>query len=150
MEISIKELTQDDVMVFHQLLDCFAQAFDQEQVYGNNRPGAEYLSRLLVSKHFIALVAMQDQRVIAGLTAYELPKFEQERSEIYIYDLAVAKEFRRRGIATQLIDYLKNIAQARGAWVIFVQADLEDTAAVQLYSKLGIREDVLHFDIAVK
>jgi aminoglycoside 3-N-acetyltransferase I len=29
-----------------------------------------------------------------------------------------------------------------------VQADRGDEAAIALYTKLGIREDVLHFDIA--
>ena len=35
--------------------------------------------------------------------------------------------------------------------MIFVQADtgVEDKAAIELYTKLGVREDVLHFDIAV-
>ncbi len=74
-------------------------------------------------------------------------KFEQERSEIY--DLAVADQYRRQGIATGLIGELRTIAAARGAWVVFVQADLEDEPAIALYSKLGTREDVLHFDIAV-
>jgi aminoglycoside 3-N-acetyltransferase I len=32
--------------------------------------------------------------------------------------------------------------------VAFVQADLGDDAAIALYTKLGVREDVLHFDIA--
>jgi aminoglycoside 3-N-acetyltransferase I len=42
-------------------------------------------------------------------------------------------------------------AAARGTYVIFVQADTgaEDVAAIALYSKLGIKEDVLHFDISV-
>ena len=82
--------------------------------------------------------------------AYELRKLEQERSEIYIYDLAVAKQYRRKGIATGLIAKLKTIAIARGAYVIFVQADLTDTPAIELYTKIGSGEDVLHFDIAVK
>lgn len=34
--------------------------------------------------------------------------------------------------------------------VIFVQADVGDAPAVALYSKLGVREDVLHFDIAIE
>jgi aminoglycoside 3-N-acetyltransferase I len=36
--------------------------------------------------------------------------------------------------------------------VIFVQADMgiEDQPAIALYSKLGKREEVLHFDIAVE
>jgi len=29
-----------------------------------------------------------------------------------------------------------------------VQADLGDEAAIALYTRLGVREDVLHFDIA--
>jgi aminoglycoside 3-N-acetyltransferase I len=46
---------------------------------------------------------------------------------------------------------LKRIAATRGAYVIFVQADTgtEDAPAIALYTKLGTREDVLHFDIAV-
>ncbi|NQU36436.1 MAG: GNAT family N-acetyltransferase [Actinobacteria bacterium] len=59
---------------------------------------------------------------------------------------------RRAGIATALINELKAIALARGAWVIFVQADTtaEDEPAIALYSRLGAGEEILHFDIAVK
>ncbi|HSN71174.1 MAG TPA: GNAT family N-acetyltransferase, partial [Steroidobacteraceae bacterium] len=56
---------------------------------------------------------------------------------------------RRRGIAAALIRKLQQIAASRGAWVIFVQADHGDEPAIALYSKLGRREDVLHFDIPV-
>ena len=82
------------------------------------------------------------------LAAYELQKLEQERSEIYIYDLAVAEAARRRGIATAVIQRLREIAVLRGAWVIYVQADYGDEPAIALYTKLGSREDVMHFDIA--
>ena len=96
-----------------------------------------------------ALTAFRRGQVVGGLTAYELRKFEQERSEIYIYDLAVAAADRRQGIATALLEELRRIAAARGAYVIFVQADLGDDPAIALYTKLGRREDVLHFDIVV-
>jgi aminoglycoside 3-N-acetyltransferase I len=33
--------------------------------------------------------------------------------------------------------------------VVCVQADPGDAAAVALYAKLGVREEVLHFDIAL-
>ncbi len=48
-----------------------------------------------------------------------------------------------------MIQSLRAIAAARGAYVIFVQADYGDDPAVALYTKLGAREDVMHFDIAV-
>ena len=109
-----------------------------------------YLRRLLGGNSFIALAALK-RGVGRGIAAYELKKFEQERSEIYISDLAVASEHRREGIATALIEKLKEIAVRRKACVIFVQADtgVEDEPAIALYTKLGRRKDVLHFDIPV-
>lgn len=131
------------------LLTVFGEAFDDVDTYGRKRPGREYLGELLGSEYFIALAAMDGNEVVGGLAAYELKKFEQERSEIYIYDLAVALSHRRRGIAEGLIQEVKAIAAARGAYVIYVQADLGDEPAIALYSKLGLRENVLHFDIPV-
>jgi aminoglycoside 3-N-acetyltransferase I len=92
---------------------------------------------------------LKSGNVVGGLAAYEFIKFEQERSEIYIYDLAVDEAHRRQGIATALINELKKIARQRGAYIIYVQADYIDPPTIALYSKLGNREDVLHFDIPV-
>ena len=85
--------------------------------------------------------------MVGGLAAYELEKFEQARSEVYIYDLAVREDHRRRHVATGLIRALGGIAKERGAYVMFVQADLGDDPAIRLYESLGTREDVYHFDI---
>ena len=146
----IDQLSPDDLDSMHGLLDLFGEAFDEADTYGRARPDAGYLRRLLGSDTFIALAAVADGRVVGGLAAYELRKFEQARSEVYIYDLAVAEACRRRGIATALIERLKEVAAARGAYVIFVQADYGDDPAIALYEKLGIREEVLHFDIPTR
>jgi aminoglycoside 3-N-acetyltransferase I len=145
----VRQLAPADVELMRDLLDMFGAAFEDVDTYSGQQPNAAYLERLLDSENFIALAAVQGGRVVGGLAAYELPKFEQQRSEIYIYDLAVAVEHRRTGIATSLINELRQIAAARGAYVIFVQADPGDDPAIALYTKLGIREDVLHFDIRV-
>jgi aminoglycoside 3-N-acetyltransferase I len=146
---SIHQLSAEDIALMEELLAVFGEAFEEVDTYSSSRPSAAYLKRLLNSAYFIALAALKNGSVVGGLAAYELQKFEQERSEIYIYDLAVAAEHRREGIATALIQELKKIAVARTAYVIFVQADHGDDPAIALYTKLGIREDVLHFDIAV-
>jgi len=148
----IRQLGPVDAGLMDALLSFFGEAFGDPASYTSKRPGAEYLRKLLGGDSFIALAAFDDDgKVLGALCAYELHKFEQERSEIYIYDLAVAATHRRQGIATALIRSLQAIAAARSAWVIFVQADTqpEDEAAIALYSKLGVREDVLHFDIPV-
>ena len=145
---TIRALGPDDVGPMKALLGVFGQAFDDAETYCASQPGGLYLQRLLGGESFIALAALDGDVVVGGIAAYELQKFESERSEIYIYDLAVAASHRRQGVATALIEELKRIAAARGAWVIFVQADRGDEPAIALYSKLGVREDVLHFDIA--
>lgn len=150
MPYRIRQLAADDIVAMRALLATFGEAFGDIDTYRARQPDDAYLRKLLGADTFIALVALDDDSdVIGGLAAYELRKFEQPRSEIYIYDLAVAEAHRRRGVASALIEELKRIASMRGAWVIFVQADYGDDAAIALYTKLGIREDVMHFDITV-
>jgi len=129
------------------MLGLFGDVFGDPESYSNRQPSDEYLTRLLASDTFIAVAAFAGTQIIGGLAGYVLHKFEQERSEFYIYDLAVAEHFRRLGVATQLIETTKVTGQQRGICVIFVQADYGDDPAVALYSKLGNREDVMHFDI---
>jgi aminoglycoside 3-N-acetyltransferase I len=143
---TLHHLAAGDVRLMRGMLAMFGDAFHEQRTYTGKPPGEDYLRGLLAGEQFIALAASQGETVIGGLAAYVLAKFEQERSEIYIYDLAVAEPHRRRGVATALIGQLKLIAKARGAYVIYVQADPVDAPAVALY----VREDVLHFDIATE
>ncbi len=147
---SIRQLAVDDVKLFRELLGVFGDAFEDTNTYCAAQPGAKYLEDLLGDPGFIALAAFQDAQVIAGLAAYVLKKFEQARKEIYIYDIAVTESCRRKGVATALIAELKRVAAECGAYVIYVQADVTDPPAIALYTKLGTREEVLHFDIEVK
>jgi aminoglycoside 3-N-acetyltransferase I len=149
VELSVRTLHADEVDVLREMLGVFGRAFEDVDRYCGNQPSGDYLRKLLESETFIAIAALTGSVVVGALVAYELKKFEQEVSEIYIYDLAVEESHRRAGIATALIHELKKIAVARTAYVIFVQADIGDDPAIALYTKLGAREDVLHFDIAV-
>ncbi|HEX7113141.1 MAG TPA: AAC(3)-I family aminoglycoside N-acetyltransferase [Mizugakiibacter sp.] len=145
---SIAVLRAADAAVLRSMLALFGEAFGETETYLARQPDDDYLQRLLANEHFIAIAALAGSAVVGGLAAYVLPKFEQARSEIYIYDLAVKQEHRRRGVATAMIDRLRRMAAQRGAYVIFVQADYGDDAAIALYDKLGAREEVLHFDIS--
>jgi aminoglycoside 3-N-acetyltransferase I len=149
MNLTVRHLGPNDLDAMGALLSVFAEAFAEPETYNAARPDPSYLARLLARDTFIALAAFDGPELVGGLAAYVLDKFEQERSEIYVYDLAVDASRRRRGIATALLRGLQTIASERGAWVIFIQADRDDAPAIALYSKLGRSEDVLHFDIPV-
>jgi aminoglycoside 3-N-acetyltransferase I len=144
---STRALGASDVVEFRSLLALFGSAFDDPKAYLSAQPDDGYLRRLLSSNTFIAVATFDGTNPIGGIAAYVLPKFEQARSEIYIYDLAVHDQYRRQGVATALITELKRLAVERGVYIIYVQADYGDDAAIALYTRLGTREDVMHFDI---
>lgn len=145
--LEIRILSAADTDLMHDMMTMFGQAFDEASEYNDARPCDAYLRDLLGSGTFVALAAMSGTHVIGGLVAYEWRKFEQARSEYYIYDLAVAKDRRREGIATALILMFKDIAAKRGGGLIFIQAEADDAPAVAVYSRLGKRMEVAHFEI---
>ena len=147
--MDIRVLRTGDESLFAEMMTLFGECFDERDTYTGNRPSSGYVAGLLADEMLILIVAIDGGRVVGALAAYELRKFEQERSELYVYDLGVDAAFRRQGIATALIHRLQEIAAERAAWVTFIQADYDDLPAVALYSKLGEREEVLHFDIPV-
>jgi aminoglycoside 3-N-acetyltransferase I len=148
MSLRVERLGEGDLDGMKEANRLFLEVFGDEAYQGPG-PGDAHLRRLLADDKFIALTAWADGEMVGALAAYELVKYEAERSEIYIYDLAVREAHRRRGVATDLIEALKPIAREKGAWVIYVQADPPDAPAVALYDKLGAREEVFHFDIEV-
>jgi aminoglycoside 3-N-acetyltransferase I len=145
--ITLQRLGAEDHALLLRLNALFAEAFDDRETYLGAPPDAAWARETLGRAGVIALVALEGDQVVGGLVAYELDKLERRRREVYLYDLAVAESHRRRGIATRLIEQLRAIARERSAWVVYVQADYGDEPAIALYTKLGVREDVMHFDL---
>ncbi|QIG55442.1 GNAT family N-acetyltransferase [Altererythrobacter sp. BO-6] len=128
----------------------FAEVFAMEREYLGAPPDDTYVARWLADPRNIAIVAESRGETIGALAGYKWPKFEQARSELYIYDLAVRESDRRRGIATALIEEMRRIAREVGAWTVIVQADVfeEDEPARALYRKYAFEEIMAHhFDI---
>jgi len=151
MSFTTKLLGAADLEGMKALLRLFGEAFEDPKNYQSAVPSDTYLHARLRDDTFFAVVALDEAgATIGGLAAYELRKFEQERSEIYIYDLAVDAAHRRQGVATALIRTLGETARKRGAWIMFVQADTgeEDAPANALYRKLSTEMIVAHhYDI---
>ena len=145
--VRVRILGPGDAPAMREMLSLFGRVFEDHTTYTGQQPDDAYLERLLCSGTFVSIAAFAGDSMVGGIAAYVLPKFEQARAELYIYDLAVDEAYRRQGVATAMIQRLKELAASRGIYVIFVQADHGDEPAIELYTKLGQRENVLHFDI---
>ena len=81
MDVSVKRLGSADLETMRGLIEMFGEAFGELEIYQANPPSDSYLERVLADPKFVALAAVEDNTVVGGLAAYELVKFEMERSE---------------------------------------------------------------------
>jgi aminoglycoside 3-N-acetyltransferase I len=99
--------------------------------------GADYVTRLLSRNDFCALAALEDGKPIGGLTAFILPLTRSELAELFIYDIAVQRAHRRRGIGRQLVDTIRGLAADAGIATTWVPAEDNDAGALEFYRAIG-------------
>jgi aminoglycoside 3-N-acetyltransferase I len=99
----------------------------------------ERASELLADERTIFLAAFEDGRdePIGFVLAYELRRRHGEPSQLFVYEVGVAAEARRRGVATELLRELARLARARGIRRGFVLTNEANVAAMELYRSLG-------------
>ncbi len=128
----------------------FCDGFGEPENYADKPPSDGYAAAWLANPGNVAILAERGDQAIGALAGYVLHKFEQARSELFIYDLAVLAGHRRIGAATAMIEAARRVARDAGAWTVFIQAETapEDAPARALYRRFARSEiAALHFDI---
>lgn len=128
------QLTKKDATLFGELITLFKKVFEDPD---KQNPSQFYLEDLLSKAEFFAFAAIHNDRVIGGITGYELQKYYKAESEFFIYDLAVEPSHQRLGVATRLLEKIKEICDQREINSIFVDAHTEDEEAIKFYESLG-------------
>lgn len=148
MDINVVRLGREDVALAGGMVALFREAFGDPAVDARPVPRLRYLETLLDQEAFYAIAAIDGDRVVGGVTAYEMPMFLSETGEAYLYDIAVHDDYRRKGIATTLLSKLEHEARRNGISTIFVEAEADDAEAVSFYRSTGAKMlDVSHFTI---
>lgn len=64
---------------------------------------------------------------------------EATRDEYLVSHIAVAPEFRRRGIATQLLDFAESEARDQGFEKLVLEVEINNSSALAVYEKFGFK-----------
>ncbi|MGY6647578.1 GNAT family N-acetyltransferase [Wenyingzhuangia sp. IMCC45574] len=139
-------MQKNDTEPFIELVKLMNEVFEEPNKVATER----HLKKLLNKTDFYAFVAIKENKVVGGLTAYELEKYNTDKSELYIYDIAVKVEFQNQGVGKKLINHLKDYSKNNGIETIFVEAHSGDEQAVKFYeSTFGKSEKVAHFNFEI-
>ena len=108
---------------------------------------ARRLEMILSQPHYGWLLAERDGEILGFLGYAKLFFFEADGSYYRILALSVAKETRRQGIASRLIDELKKQAVKEGVKALALNSGLtaERNAAHQFYQAVGFEKVTLGF-----
>lgn len=142
-KILSRRLASNDLDLFKELIHLFEVVFEMEDF---TMPPDVHLQQLLAKDSFMAFVAVVDGKVIGGLTAYTWDQYYSVEPLAYIFDLAVATNWQRKGVGRLLMKAITDNCRLLGMEEVFVQADDEDTHALEFYRATGgLPERVVHF-----
>lgn len=101
-------------------------------------PADPRASRLYLSDPAnVFLLASEDGRAAGFLRGTEMRQPHTHRPQMFLYEIAVLPEFRRRGVARSLIRWLLAYCRRRGFDEVFVFTSPNNRAAVRLYRSTG-------------
>ena len=138
LEFQIQRLGKNDTVIAEQLAQLFKEVFRVEKA---GAPNDGYIKALLAKPNFICFAAFYKNEIAGGLTAYELPIFNQGVSELLIYDVAVKPACQRMGLGKKLIEAIKEYADENEIKTIFVDANEEDQGALDFYRAMDMKEE---------
>ena len=134
MPYTIKKLFPADLDQARQLLE---EWYRDDGIINPRLPSDVYLQKLMSRESFHVYVALEGEQVIGGLSAYELDMFDEEVTEMFIFEIGVNKHHRKRGVARMLIEALEATCREKGIKVAFVATFMDNEAARQLYTSTG-------------
>lgn len=144
LNVSVHKLQKNDTDRFVDVIRLFEDVFEMKNL---SVPDTKYLQRLLGKDNFLVFVAVLDNEVIGGLTAYVIEQYYSEKPLCYIYDLAVSTSHQRQGVGKKLIAEFNQYCTEQGFEEVFVQADKVDDYALDFYRTTHptAEEQVVHF-----
>jgi len=97
----------------------------------------EAVRAYLADERNVFLLASEESKPVGFLRGTALGQLKSARRQMFLYEIGVVREFRRRGIAAELIRWLLRYCRSRGFQEVFVMTDPSNEAAVRLFRSTG-------------
>ncbi len=129
----IEKLKKEDFVKYKELID---EAFD------TNTDINSYSKYNPENESYEIVVIKENEDIIATLTMYKLNLFTFSfQPTIELFNVAVKKEFKRKGLGKLLIDYVKEYAKKNGYKTIHLTCLEEEKDVHLFYENVGFKKN---------
>ncbi len=127
--IEISRIVKSDTGTIQGVINLNAEDLREPYINTNN------LNDIFADLSQIFLIAKCEKKLVGFLHCNFKVSDNTE-----LLSIAVARDFREQGIATQLFEYLLNELKGRGIEKIFLEVSEKNVGARALYTQLGFKE----------
>jgi ribosomal protein S18 acetylase RimI-like enzyme len=113
-----------------QIVRAGAALFDHE-------PTEAWAAKFLASEGHHLLVAFGDGEAPIGFVSGVETTHPDKGTEMFLYELSVHEDHRRRGVGKALVEALVELARDRGCYGMWVATELDNDAALATYRAAG-------------
>ena len=131
---TVKKLLATDLELATQLIQVWQKV---DGIESGTIPKKDYIIEALSKQHYHVFVALLDGTVVGGQTAYELQFFDEENTQMFLYELGVDEKHRQKGVAKALIAALKELCQEKSITTLYVSTEMDNEKAKNLYKATG-------------
>ncbi len=106
----------------------------------DNVPSPQATSRFLTDPNHHLLIAYDDGVPVGFVSGVEVTH-PDKGTEMFLYELGVTADHRRRGVGRNLVERLAGIASDRDCYGMWVLTDAANTAALATYERAGANRE---------
>jgi ribosomal protein S18 acetylase RimI-like enzyme len=136
LQFKIRRLTAKDAKILQKL---------DQAIYGLEKhphlTNIDRIKTMLKKKRDYYIVAFVDNKAVGWVIGNTIERFTGK--EMLLYEIDVLSDYRRQGIATALIGYLKHMCKKKGYEEMWVLTDNENSAALKTYISAGGKREAL-------
>jgi ribosomal protein S18 acetylase RimI-like enzyme len=103
----------------------------------DNPPTQEWIAKFLSSAGHHLLVALGEGSIPIGFVSGVETTHPDKGTEMFLYELGVHPDHRRRGVGRALVEALAELARRNGCYGMWVGTELENGAALATYRAAG-------------
>lgn len=142
------------IKLLHEVLDVHYELRPDLFKFGTTKYTKEELCQLLMNKKILIFVYCEKEAILGHLFCFDKDNRQSNNLKdiktLYIDDLCIKKEYRNKGIGTQLFQYVKEYALANHYYNITLNVNVKNINAVKFYEKMGLNAQNITYELILK